>query len=84
MEYRNTKHQVARGTRPDAEDYGKYYLIKKVSEMRATYQVRLLLYMATGNESKLILMIPKKAKIHKSLRKLQKQFSKHIKIERDD
>ena len=46
MEFKQTKRQVARGTRADAETYDKLFLFKNVALLRATYQVRLLLYRA--------------------------------------
>jgi hypothetical protein len=82
INFRYTQHQVARGTRPDAETYGKLYLIKNVSELRATYQVRLLAYRAQQEGSKLIICLPKGAKQHSSLRKLRRDCGTLIKIER--
>ncbi len=82
MDFRYTKNQVARGTRPDSETYDKFYLIKIVSEMRATYQVRLLTYFALQRKKQLIIEVPKHCKIHKSLREFQREFSNLIKIKR--
>jgi hypothetical protein len=82
MDFRYTRHQVARGTRSDHETDDKYYLIKIVSEMRATYQVRLLTYFAHQKKKQLIIEVPKHCKIHSSLREFQKRFSNLIKIKR--
>jgi hypothetical protein len=37
MQFKYTKHQVARGALPDAQFGDKIYLVKKVSRLRATY-----------------------------------------------
>lgn len=82
MEFRHTKHQVARGTRPDAETYDKLLLIKRVSELRATYQIRLLTYRAVHEGKKLVVEVPKQCRIHSSLRELTKQYTKSVTIVR--
>jgi hypothetical protein len=82
MDYRYTRHQVARGSRPDAETHDKLFLIKRVSEMRATYQVRLLTYLASQTGRKLIIELPKGAKLHRSLRALRKECPSILKIVR--
>jgi len=53
MEYRYTKHQVARGTRPDADHNNRMLLIKACSELRLTYQIRLLTFQAESRGIKL-------------------------------
>ncbi|MCC5842769.1 MAG: hypothetical protein JJU05_00820 [Verrucomicrobia bacterium] len=82
FDFKQTKHQVARGAKPDAESYDKFYLIKNVSELRATYQIRLLVYRAGVEGKKLVLRIPKQTKIHSSLRALRREHGSLIKIER--
>jgi len=82
MEFKNTKHQVARGTRPDHETYDKLFLIKNVSELRTTYQIRLLTYLASQKQKVLIIEVPKHCKIHRSLQEFKKQFSNLIKIKK--
>jgi hypothetical protein len=82
MEFKQTKHQVARGSRPDADTFDKFYLIKGASELRATYQIRLLIYMAVEQGKELIIEVRKDCKIHESLRELAKQYSKSVRIER--
>jgi len=44
--YRYTKRKVARGTLSDAERNGRIYLLKRVTELGLTYQIRLLTYRA--------------------------------------
>ena len=79
---RYTKHQVARGTRPDVERMGILYLIKNCSLLRLTYQIRLLTYLATSRGRKLVINVPTKCVIHPTLRAFQKEHSKVIRIEK--
>ena len=73
-----TRHQVPRGSLPDAETNDKIYLIKKVSTLRATYQVRLLAFKATQTRKKLILAVPRSCQFHQSLKALIKLTGKTI------
>ena len=82
MEYRQTRHQVARGSRPDGEKGDKVFLIKNVSEMRATYQVRLLAFLASQRGMKLVIDLPRTCKIHNTLKDLIAQTGKAIQISR--
>jgi len=82
MEFKYTKHQVPRGTRPDDEIHDKVILIKSATELRATYQVRMLAYMASTRNKKLVIKLPKGAKLHGSLKLLRKNTEGLIKIER--
>lgn len=82
MDFKYTKHQVARGSRPDAEVNDKIYLIKRVSILHATYQIRLLTYFAATRNKKLILCLPEHCIYGESLKKLMKENKKTIKVER--
>lgn len=82
MDFRQTKHQVARGTRSDGESFGKLLLIKRTTELRATYQIRLLVYRAIQEGKKLVVEVPKECKIHSSLRALMKQHPNNLAIAR--
>lgn len=82
MEFRQTRRQVARGARPDAESYDKLFLFKNVSELRATYQIRLLLYRAIQEGKRLVIDVPKASKIHPSLKSLVRDNRKNISVER--
>lgn len=82
MNYRQTKHQVARGAFPDAQHQNNIYLFKNVSTLRATYQVRLLTYLAAEAGKTLIIDVPSHFKPHPSLSKLVKEFPKTIRIEK--
>lgn len=82
MEFRQTKRQAARGTRPDAETFNILLLLKRASELRATYQIRLLTYRAVQEGVKLVIEVPKTCKIHRDLRELTKQYPRNVKIMR--
>jgi hypothetical protein len=81
MELKYTRHQVPRGSRPDAETIDKIYLIKSVSTLRATYQVRLMAFKAVQTHKKLMLKVPRTCQFHTSLKELIKMTSKTIKRE---
>lgn len=79
---RFTRHQVPRGTRPDAETHDRLYLLKNVSLLRATYQVRCLLERAQQTGKKLALRIPKTCKLGRDLVALRREHPKAIVVER--
>lgn len=82
MEFRQTGRQVARGTRADAETHDKLFLFKNVAILRATYQVRLLLYRAIQEQKKLVIDMPKGSKIHPDLQMLTNDYRKNVEIAR--
>jgi len=84
MRLRYTRHQVARGSRPDAEDHRTILLIKRVSVMRATYQVRLLTYLASQTGRKLIIEVPPGCRLHSSLRSFIEEFAHLVKVVRSE
>jgi hypothetical protein len=81
MEFSYTKHQMPRGARADAEVGDKVYLIKNVSQLRLTYQIKMLTYMAKTRNKILIIRLPKAAKIHESLREFVRSVNGLINIE---
>jgi hypothetical protein len=81
-EFAYTRHQTLRGAKPDADVGGKLYLIKNVSEMRLTYQIRVLAYLAHAQSKKLIVQLPKQATVHASLRDFVRSANGLVKIER--
>lgn len=83
MEFKTTKHQVARGAIPDWEDQERFLLIKRVSDLRATYQIRLLTYRAVKEKKKLVIEVPNGCKIHDDLKALSKEHRRNITIVRD-
>jgi hypothetical protein len=76
-----TRQQKLRGTRPDAASAQALYLIKNVSELRLTYQIRLLTYAAQQQGKVLIVQLPSEATIHPSLGEFVHRFPSLIKIE---
>jgi hypothetical protein len=82
MNWRYTPHQVPRAARVDAESFDKLLLIKNVSMLRATYQIRLLLFRAIEGRKKLVIVVPKHCSIHRSLRELTHDYSENLRIER--
>lgn len=82
MNYRRTKHQVARGAFPDAQHNDKIYLFKNVSMLRATYQIRLLVYLASEAGKELTIDVPPHFTPHSSLSRLMEEFPKTIRIEK--
>ena len=81
-EFVYTKYQTPRGAKPDAEVGDKLYLIKNVSMMRLTYQVKLLTYLARRDEKKLIVQLPRHSKVSASLRDFVHNFRDVVRIER--
>jgi hypothetical protein len=81
MQLKYTRHQVPRGTRPDAETLDKIYLIKNVSTLRATYQIKLLTFKAVEDRKKLVLKVPEVCRFHASLKDLIKRSGSTIKRE---
>ncbi len=82
MDFIYTSHQVPRGSKPDADIGDKLYLIKNVSQLRLTYQVKMLAYMAKTRGKKLFIQLPKGAKVHASLKNFVNEMSGLVKIER--
>lgn len=56
-----------RGALPDAETADAVYLIKNVSVLRATYQIRLLAYLAAGRGKRLVLKVPRSCRFDPAL-----------------
>jgi hypothetical protein len=59
-----------RGTRADAETEERIYLVKNVTSLRATYQVRLLALKAAETGKKLVLKVPAVCRFDPSLEQL--------------
>lgn len=80
----HTRHQVPRGTMPDAIANNRMYLVKYVSTLRATYQIRLLAFRAVSEGTKLIIIVPPHCKLQKDLVALRKMIPRHLQIERKE
>jgi hypothetical protein len=59
-----------RGARADAETPDGIYLIKNVSRLHATYQVRLLAFAARDRGKQLVLVVPPSCQFERGLREL--------------
>lgn len=82
MDFKYTRHQVARGARPDAETNDALFLIKNVSLLRLTYQIRLLAFRASEIRKKLIIELPKACRLHPALKSFVDEHSKFIRVTR--
>lgn len=78
VDFRYTKHQVARVAKPDAQQGDRLHLIKNVSFLRATYQIRLLAFMCQERGQKLVLSVPKGCRFAPDLLALIKSMPKTI------
>ena len=79
---RVNKRGLPRSVRPDGVKNGQLFFFKCVSVMRATYQIRLAVALATSRRLTLQLVLPPGALIHKSLQDLMDQFPGVIGISR--
>lgn len=82
MEFKLTKHQVARTAKPDAEANDKMYVFKASSSLRTTYQIRMLLYKALLDNKKLELHVSSGCVISKDLKSLIAMHRKNIQVVR--
>lgn len=83
IDFKQTEHFRQRGTLPDGRsENGDYFLLKNVSVLHATYQVRLLTYFAWKEGTKLRIRLPKAAEAGSSLQKLMLLVENVILIER--
>ena len=73
-----TSGQVPRGARPDADVFNRMYLIKLVSTLRATYQIRLLAFRAVEKGTTLIIRVPESCQFEPSLNSLIKTCGKSV------
>ena len=82
MEFKYTIHQVPRTSMADAIVNNKFYLIKNCLELKATYQIKMLLFIAQNKKSKLILKIKKECVLSAELKELAKNNKLSFKIEK--
>lgn len=82
MSLRQTRHQIPRGARADAEAGQDLYLLKNVLTLHATYQVRLLAYRAQEEDKRLIIRVPSGFQAGPSLKALMDANPGLIRIER--
>jgi hypothetical protein len=63
---------------PDAEAFNRMYLVKNVSRLRATYQIRLLAFRAVNEGMQLILRVPETCVFDDSLTDLIMKCGKSV------
>jgi hypothetical protein len=73
-----------RGTRADAEVGDKLYLLKNVSVLYATYQVRLLAFRAQKEGKRLIIRMPPASRLGRSLERLLSQMKGTVVVEKTE
>jgi hypothetical protein len=73
---------IPRGTRPDAVTADRIKIFKNVSRLRATYQVRLLSYMAAKNGKVLEIIVPQRCIIDPTLNRLLEDYDGTVTIVR--
>jgi hypothetical protein len=71
-----------RGARPDAIVGDTWYLIKNVSKLRLTYQVRLLTFLASDAGACLRIRLPESALISPDLRRFLRDHRETVSVER--
>jgi hypothetical protein len=81
MEFRYSRWQTPRGARPDAVRGSDRYLIKNVTTLRLTYQVRLLTFAAEQDGGRLILRIPKACRLSADLRQFVAEHKNRLRAE---
>jgi hypothetical protein len=84
IDLRYTRHQVPRGSRPDAVSGAAAYLFKNVTLLRLTYQIRLLTFLAAERGQRLVIRLPRAARLSSDLRRFVKDNSSVLKVERVD
>jgi hypothetical protein len=82
MNHRYTKRQTPRETLPDAQTNADLYLFKNVKMLRATYQVKLLTFLASEAGKNLIIDVPEFFTPHSTLSGLMKEFPKTIRLQK--
>ncbi len=81
-ELRYTRHQVARGSLPDAEHGDVLFLVKGCAVLRLTYQIRLLTFRAVQGRLKLVIKVLSSCTIHPSLSQFQRDHRSVMRIEK--
>jgi hypothetical protein len=85
MDHRYSRRQATRGTRPDATDGGSsWYLLKMVSHMRLTYQIKLLTFAAGESGAQLIIRVPRSCRLSDPLRDFLNTHKARVTLERVD
>jgi hypothetical protein len=81
MDFLYTRHQVARGSRPDSKSGDTWYLFKHVDALRLTYQIRLLTFAAQQSGCRLVVRTPVGSKVSMSLQEFVRSNKSTIRID---
>ena len=81
VEFIYTRHQVARGSRPDAKSGDTWYLFKHVDQLRLTYQLRLLTFAAGESGCRLVVRVPAGAKLSQPLVEFLRTHKPTVRLE---
>lgn len=81
-QHRYSGFQTMRGALADAEQGDKIFLFKNVSELRLTYQIRLLTFLAIEKRMRLVIQVPNKCRIHISLTNFVKSTGRKVQIKK--
>lgn len=82
IEYRYTGHQTARAARPDEISAGVWYLIKNVSLLRLTYQIRLITLLAAQRGVSLVIRVPPHCRLSSTLTGFLAEHQGRVRIEK--
>ncbi|MFM2475589.1 hypothetical protein, partial [Burkholderia cenocepacia] len=77
-----TRGQVPRGARPDAVAQDRHVLIKHVTRLRCTYQIRVLTAAAARSGRRLVVVVPTGARLSPDLAAFVREHRPSIVIER--
>ena len=82
MNYRQTKHQVARGAFPDACNKGKSLSVQECFKVEGDISGATVDLFGFRGGKKLVINVPQHFKPHPTLSQLLKEFPKTIRIEK--
>ncbi|CAN7307427.1 hypothetical protein [Knoellia sp. LjRoot47] len=78
----HTSGQVPRGARPDAVKDNWPHLIKNVSRLRCTYQIRVLTALAEDAGQRLVVVVPKGTRLSRDLTQFIRDHKASIRVDR--
>ena len=84
MAYRSSRRQAVRGSRPAATDGPSWYLMKKVTHLRLTYQIKLLTFAAGESGARLIIRVPGGCQVSTPLHEFLQTHRARTTLERVD
>lgn len=83
MEFKLTAKGKLRGTKPEVATDSHFHIIKCVSLLRATYQIKLLTYFAVRDRKTLTIHLLKTGRLHHTLEDLMKKAPGTIEVKWD-